>query len=197
MSDDEDQDDKTMIMAPKAAQRLASAPKARLKCSNTAVLGIGPGAEIVLEEGEVTVGRGGENTVALQADGVSRKHARIYPGAGGWQVEDLGSTNGIRVNGQKVDKADLAHGDKLDIGSVPYAFSIDSQAASQSESAPSFATGAAAPKPAPAPSAKPVTAPKPAAAKPAKSGGSNALLWLIVLLGAGALGFAVYAVLIL
>lgn len=197
--DDEDLGDKTMIMAPGAARKLVSALKARLKCSNTGLLGIGPGSEIVLEGGEVTLGRGSENTIALQADGVSRTHARVYAADQGWRIEDLGSTNGIRVNGQKVDKADLKHGDRLEIGSVPYDFSIDSEAASAVSAEPAFAAKPAAPKPAPA-AATPATQ-KAAASKarptprPAKSGGSNAILWLVVLLGAGALGFAIFAVL--
>ena len=198
MPDENDYEDKTMVMAPRAAKKLATAPKARLKCTKTALLGIGPGAEIVLDGNEITVGRGRENTVALQAEGISRRHARFSPGARGWTVEDLGSTNGIRVNGQKTGKAELAHGDKIDIGGVPFSYSVDSDAASTIESEASFTTVPAARKPATAASAAPGSAPAQprTGSKPAKSGESNAVLWLIVLLGAAALGIGVYFVLV-
>ena len=78
MSDDEDQDDKTLIVAPGTAHQIAVAPHSRLKCTNSSLLGLGPGAEILLDIDQVTIGRGTDNSVSLQADGVSRKHARIY-----------------------------------------------------------------------------------------------------------------------
>jgi hypothetical protein len=96
----------------------------KLTCVNPATLQLGGAETIVLEEDEITVGRGPDNTVSVVAEGVSRHHARLFPGDGAWGVSDMGSTNGIKVNGKKLEKAWLKSGDQLAIGSVVYEFSL-------------------------------------------------------------------------
>jgi len=67
--------------------------------------------------GQVLVGRAPDAGVALLDGEVSRHHARILVEEGRVQVEDLGSTNGTRVNGELVrGRADLHAGDRLAIG---------------------------------------------------------------------------------
>ena len=62
----------------------------------------------------------------LADSNVSRRHARIAFAQGGWTVEDLGSTNGVHVNGRRVTGAEpLAPGDRLDIGTVSARFEVD------------------------------------------------------------------------
>jgi diguanylate cyclase (GGDEF)-like protein len=75
-----------------------------------------------LEKNETVVGRGDEADLQLSDDKVSRKHFRIdlvAEGAGemtqAW-VRDLGSKNGVRVNGARVGDVQLRNGDKLKIG---------------------------------------------------------------------------------
>ncbi len=59
--------------------------------------------------------------LALAFDAVaSRRHARLEPVGTGWQVTDLGSTNGTMVNGAKVTTAMLRPGDVLTIGSTQF-----------------------------------------------------------------------------
>ena len=79
-----------------------------------------PGAgeqEFEVSKAEITIGRGQTNDIVLQDSRVSRTHARFVFGAdGGVTIIDLGSTNGVRVNGVRVEQATLAPGDVVFIG---------------------------------------------------------------------------------
>jgi len=74
------------------------------------------GRRFALSSAEHFVGRLAELDIALDAEGLSRKHARIYRTDQGWSIEDLGSTNGTLVNDVKVDRGPLRDGDILRFG---------------------------------------------------------------------------------
>jgi predicted component of type VI protein secretion system len=121
----EDLGEKTHILRPKPAPVATKAPPAQLHCVDTSVLKNGVGALIKLGDGEVAVGRGDENQACLHAQGVSRNHARVFFENGAWTVEDLGSTNGTRVNNSKLDKKQvLTDGDTVAFGRACYKFQI-------------------------------------------------------------------------
>jgi adenylate cyclase len=65
---------------------------------------------------EVSIGRGPENEIRLPDPSVSRRHAVVEREPLGWVVRDLGSTNGTRHNGNRVQRATLVEGDRLKIG---------------------------------------------------------------------------------
>ena len=82
-----------------------------------AYAGAALGRVFPLIRGEVIVGRAPKSGVALLDGEVSRQHVRIQVEEGRVQVEDLGSTNGTRVNGELVrGSVDLRAGDRLAIG---------------------------------------------------------------------------------
>jgi serine phosphatase RsbU (regulator of sigma subunit) len=83
------------------------------------------GERLTLDPGaSVTLGRSRENAVVLTDASVSREHARIFYKDGAWWAEDLGSKNGTKVNGRRVDKASrLTPGDVLQLGNFQVAFS--------------------------------------------------------------------------
>lgn len=93
-----------------------------LRCLDPSMLAESGTEEIALDGTEVSVGRGADNGVRLDAFGVSRRHARLVQRAGRWQVEDLGSTNGTRVNDQRVERQALADGDRLAFGRAVFTF---------------------------------------------------------------------------
>ena len=67
-------------------------------------------------EKEIVIGRGGELDIVLVEDMVSRKHAKLTTQAGKIVIQDLGSTNGTFVNGEKIKRARLKEGDRVLIG---------------------------------------------------------------------------------
>jgi diguanylate cyclase (GGDEF)-like protein len=82
-----------------------------------AYAGAALGRVFPLQVGSVVVGRAPDAGVTLLDGEVSRQHARIRVEAGRVQVEDLGSTNGTRVNEALVQgPVDLRNGDRLAIG---------------------------------------------------------------------------------
>jgi two-component system, cell cycle response regulator len=65
---------------------------------------------------ELVIGRSRESDCRLNEAGVSRIHCRFFRGDQGYSVEDLGSTNGTRVNGVAISRATLQSGDRVQIG---------------------------------------------------------------------------------
>ena len=69
--------------------------------------------------GNISIGRKEENQVVLMDPYVSGHHARIYLRNDEYILEDLGSTNGIMLNGHKLEqKYSLKSGDEIGIGSA-------------------------------------------------------------------------------
>ena len=52
----------------------------------------------------VSIGRGDDNVLVLESSNVSRNHCQLIFENGNWQIEDLGSTNGVELDGVKVTK---------------------------------------------------------------------------------------------
>jgi pSer/pThr/pTyr-binding forkhead associated (FHA) protein len=75
------------------------------------------GGEFPLKmEKQIVIGRSSELDMVLVEDMVSRKHAKITVQNGKITIEDLGSTNGTFVNGEKIKQARLKEGDRILIG---------------------------------------------------------------------------------
>lgn len=73
-----------------------------------------------------TIGRSETADIRVDGDYISRVHARIVLTADGAIVEDLASTNGIKVNFKPVDRRTLRHGDILSLGKLHFTF-IDTE----------------------------------------------------------------------
>jgi diguanylate cyclase (GGDEF)-like protein len=74
------------------------------------------GKRFSLVDGEVSIGRGVDNTVILNSDSISRRHAGIEIRAGGYFLIDRHSTNGTYVNDELVQESQLRRGDQIKIG---------------------------------------------------------------------------------
>lgn len=87
--------------------------------------GVRRGETVPLDQPAITVGRASDNALVIPASDVSRHHARIDLIDGVPRLEDIGSTNGTRVNGQHVRHADLAPGDRVAFGSQVFEVTTD------------------------------------------------------------------------
>src|SRR3982074_2114410 len=66
---------------------------------------------------EITIGRQDGNTIKLTERNVSRRHARLIKDNGSLVIEDLGSYNGVRVNGDRITgPTKVKEGDLIEIG---------------------------------------------------------------------------------
>ncbi|HWX75068.1 MAG TPA: DUF3662 and FHA domain-containing protein [Solirubrobacteraceae bacterium] len=89
-----------------------------------ALLAVGPRRLLLPPAGGV-VGRSRDCDIVLDDAGISRRHAEIRPRADGWTVVDLGSTNGLALNGKPVQGEQVLHaGDKLELGSTEIVFEL-------------------------------------------------------------------------
>lgn len=163
---------------------------ALLRCVDTSVLRGPGGREIKLGASELSIGRGSENAVIVDGTGISRIHARVYFADQSWHVEDLGSTNGTRVNNSNVNEASLADGDTVAFGRVCYKFvtlepstgprQLDLGADRTLILAPHERPGGAPSEERPAPAARPPPVARRAPAR--RESGSGLGIWVVLVL---------------
>jgi pSer/pThr/pTyr-binding forkhead associated (FHA) protein len=80
----------------------------------------------VLDGPVAVLGRSREADCVLSDPNVSRQHAELRRGStGDWQIVDLGSTNGIKVNDRPVDRSRLSPGDEVTLGTTRFVFDIE------------------------------------------------------------------------
>jgi len=81
------------------------------------------GERVDLGEHVTTIGRLPECSITIEDGNVSREHARVNPGSGGYVIADLGSTNGTLVNGVRINGQQfLADSDIISFGSTHLRF---------------------------------------------------------------------------
>ncbi len=118
-----DEHGQTMIYSTSARMRGPVGEPASRRPTR-ALLAVGGRRLPVPSEGGV-IGRSHDCEIVLEDTGISRRHAELRPGADGWTVTDLGSTNGVRVNGRDVHGAQpLRPGDRIELGSTEIVFDI-------------------------------------------------------------------------
>lgn len=99
--------------APPTPARSGSSAGSRL----TVTAGPLRGATLPLTSAPVVIGRDHSCTLVLDDDYASGRHARLYPQDGRWLVEDLGSTNGTVVGGERIESpVVLRVGGQIQIG---------------------------------------------------------------------------------
>jgi predicted component of type VI protein secretion system len=98
--------------------------------------------EIRAASAEITIGRSADNVLVVPHPSVSRLHARIHGTSGGYMIVDMGSHNGVWVNGHRVSEGMLLSGDTFRVGDCPVQILDDDARSARSSDA-----RAPAPKP--------------------------------------------------
>ena len=107
-----------------ASERLSAPLQAPDPRRRGAKLRIGGKVAIVGPDGGV-LGRSRDCDITVDDPNVSREHAEIRPSGAQWTVRDLGSTNGIKVNGRRAGSAQsLKHGDTIELGATRITFEL-------------------------------------------------------------------------
>jgi pSer/pThr/pTyr-binding forkhead associated (FHA) protein len=106
---------------PDEEARLAQAGKQGV-CLLEYVDGTRKGQRVMLSTARTTLGRRPGNTIVLEDRMASGHHAEVVKDLNGYTIRDLGSTNGILVNGQPTTEAPLAHGTRLRVGGTRFVF---------------------------------------------------------------------------
>lgn len=83
--------------------------------------------DLTAHEGAMSIGRESGNFVQLDDNEVSRRHAEIRRVGAGFVVGDLKSSNGTYLNNRKVERAELASGDQIQIGRTVMVYSKDNE----------------------------------------------------------------------
>ncbi len=109
----------TWVTAP---DRLVSTTRRDACVVHIYPVGPGMGTRYPLGESPMVLGRGNDCDIRINDHSVSRRHARIQPGADGYYAVDLQSTNGTFVNDVPASICKLKDGDYLRVGNCIYRF---------------------------------------------------------------------------
>jgi two-component system cell cycle response regulator len=109
----------TWVTAP---ERLISTTRRDACVVHIYPVGPGMGTRYALGDAPMVLGRGNDCDIRINDHSVSRRHARIQPGADGYYAVDLQSTNGTFVNDVPASICKLKDGDYLRVGNCIYRF---------------------------------------------------------------------------
>jgi hypothetical protein len=115
---------RTMIYGAtgRAVEPLEDRPRARAEKPLLLI----DGKRLVVGPAGVTLGRSRQCDVVLSDPNVSRQHAEIRPRGGSWVLADLGSTNGSRLNGRRIEGPQVVTpGDEIEIGTSVITFELE------------------------------------------------------------------------
>ena len=121
---EEEASGRTMIYS--TAGRVAEPLEERARSRQQTALLLMGGKRLVVGPAGATMGRSRQCDVTVDDPNVSRQHAEVRPRGGSWVLNDLGSTNGSRLNGHRVDGSEvLKPGDEIELGTTVLRFELE------------------------------------------------------------------------
>lgn len=121
------QEGHTMVYAAQPRQQESSSrrPKAPARSETRAIVTLDD-RRYVLDGPVAVLGRSRECDCVLDDRNISRRHAELRRGSNGdWTINDLDSTNGVKINDRKVSSGRLAPGDEVTVGTTRFVFDIE------------------------------------------------------------------------
>ncbi len=112
----------TMIYKPKPGSPTEAATPEELGVEPEVVTLDANGTQHAIDKPNVVIGRSRDCDIRLADPNVSRRHAEVRQEGAAYWVQDLGSTNGLTVNGRRQQRAKLEHEDRITIGSTELVF---------------------------------------------------------------------------
>ncbi len=121
--DAEPEPEATRIFAPTPETAAVSAEEAdELGLARASAVLLVNGRRHELTKRTTVIGRSRDCDITLDDANVSRRHAELRQENGGYWIVDLGSTNGVEVNGKRVRRAELEHDDEIVLGTTDITF---------------------------------------------------------------------------
>lgn len=120
------QGDSGHTMVYSVADRLQEPLEERARQRDARALLVMDGKRLVVGAGGATLGRSRSCDIVVDDANVSRRHAEVRPRGGSWTIADLGSTNGVTVNGVRVERPQtLKPGDRVELGTTVLTFELE------------------------------------------------------------------------
>ena len=108
-----------------SAERLREAAAEATGAGGRALV-VSAGRRLVVGRTGAVIGRSRDCDIVLADGNVSRRHAEVLPTEDGWSVSDMGSTNGVLVNGRRIAGATaLTAGDRIEVGTTQLRFELE------------------------------------------------------------------------
>jgi hypothetical protein len=116
----------TMVYSATQAERARSKRRPQAPLVETRAIVALDDRRYVLDGPTAALGRSKDCDCVLGDPNVSRRHAELRRNShGDWQIVDLGSTNGVKVNGRRVSSSRLSPGDEVILGTTVFTFDIE------------------------------------------------------------------------
>ena len=116
----------TMVYSAAEAQKARSKRRPETSYVDTRAIVSLDDRRYVLDGPTATLGRSKDTDCVIDDPNISRRHAELRRSSNGdWQIVDLGSTNGVKVNGRRVSSARLSPGDEITLGTLVFSFDIE------------------------------------------------------------------------
>jgi hypothetical protein len=115
---------RTMIHG--ASERVSEPLQERARSTSATALLLVDGKRLVVGPVGATVGRSRQCDIVLTDPNVSRQHAELRPRGGSWVLSDLGATNGVVLNGRRIDAPEVVRpGDRIELGTSTLIFELE------------------------------------------------------------------------
>jgi hypothetical protein len=115
---------RTMVQS--VSERVSDPLEERARAYHSKALLLVDGKRMVVGPAGATIGRSRQCDIVLTDPNASRRHAELRPRGGSWVLGDLGATNGVVLNGRRIDAPEVVKpGDRIELGTCMLTFELE------------------------------------------------------------------------